>query len=72
MKDGNTLTGLIASKTENEISLKMPGGTINKVNRSDIKLMKQTAESMMPALHETMSKQDLADLLEYLSTLQRK
>lgn len=72
MKDGNTLTGLVASKTENEISLKMPGGTINKVNRSDIKLMKQTTESMMPALHETMPKQDLADLLEYLSTLQRK
>ena len=72
MKDGNTMTGLVASKTEDEISLKMPGGTINKVNRSDIKLMKQSTESMMPALHETMPKQDLADLLEYLSTLQKK
>lgn len=72
MKDGNTLTGLVASKTEDEISLKMPGGTINKVNRSDVKLMKQSTESMMPALHETMPKQDLADLLEYLSTLQKK
>lgn len=72
MKDGNTLTGLVASKTEDEISLKMPGGTINKVNRSDVKLMKQSTESMMPALHETMPKQDLSDLLEYLSTLQKK
>jgi putative membrane-bound dehydrogenase-like protein len=72
MKDGNTLTGLVSSKTEDEISLKMPGGSINKVSRSDIKLMKQSTESMMPALHETMTKQDLADLLDYLSTLQKK
>lgn len=72
LNDGNTLTGLIASKTENEINLKMPGGTIDKVSRKNIKRMKQSTESMMPPLHETMPAQDLADLLEYLSTLQKK
>ncbi len=71
MKDGSTLTGLMASKTENTIDLKLPGGTIDKIQTSNIKTMKQLPESMMPALHEAMSKQELADLLEYLGSLQK-
>lgn len=72
MKDGTTITGLLASKTEDDYDVKMPGGTLNKVKRSDVKLVKQSAESMMPDLHQAMSKEDLADLLQYLSTLQKK
>ncbi|MBO9574033.1 MAG: c-type cytochrome, partial [Chitinophagaceae bacterium] len=72
MKDGSKRVGLLASKTEQDITLKLPGGTTDKIMMSDIKTMKQTNESMMPALHEAMSKQELADLLEYLSSLQKK
>ena len=72
MKNGSTLKGLLANKTENEFELKLPGGTSNKVKRSDVKLMKTDPVSLMPELHETMSKQDLADLLAYLGTLKKK
>ncbi len=49
MKDGSTLTGIISSKTETDIDLKYPGGTIQKLKTSDVKSIKELPESMMPA-----------------------
>jgi len=73
MKDGSTLTGIIASKTETDIVIKYPGGTKQNIKTSDVKSMKQLKQSMMPeALYENMSNQEIADLLEYLGTLKKK
>ena len=72
MKNGSSLKGLLEDKSEKELSMKLPGGTLNKVKTSDVKLIKKLPVSMMPDLHETMSKQDLADLLSYLGTLKKK
>jgi len=72
LKNGGVQKGLVANKTNSEIGLKIPGGTINTVKTGDIKTMKVLPVSMMPELHETMSKQDLADLLAYLGNLKRK
>lgn len=72
MKNGSIVKGLLANKTETEFEIKLPGGATNTVKRADVKLMKTDPVSMMPALHETMSKQDLADLLTYLGTLKKK
>ena len=72
LKNGNTLRGLVAEKDKSEIALKLPGGTVNKVKMQDIKVIKVLPVSMMPDLHETMSKQELADLLAYLSSLKKK
>jgi putative heme-binding domain-containing protein len=72
MKNGSSLRGLLSDKSPTEFSMKLPGGTVNKVKASDVKLVKKLPSSMMPDLHETMSKQDLADLLAYLGTLKKK
>jgi putative heme-binding domain-containing protein len=73
LKDGSTLTGIIASKTETDVLLKMPGGAKQPVKTSDVTSMKQLKVSMMPeGLHENMSNQDMADLLEYLQGLKKK
>ncbi|MES2648478.1 MAG: PVC-type heme-binding CxxCH protein [Bacteroidota bacterium] len=73
MKDGSTLTGIISSKTETDIDLKFPGGAFQKLKTSDVQSVKELPESMMPAnLHETMTKQELADMLAYLSGLKKK
>ncbi len=72
LKDGSKLTGIISSKTETDIELKFPGGNGQKLKTSDVKSMKQLPESMMPAgLYETMTKQELADLVQYLSGLKK-
>ena len=73
LKDGSSLVGIIVSKTETDILMKFPGGTSQNIKTRDVKGMKQMANSMMPTgLHENMSTQDLADLVEYLMTLKKK
>lgn len=72
-KDGTSMMGIVASKTETDLQLKMPGGTVMNYKMADVKSLKQTEGSMMPAgLAETMSQQELVDLVEYLMTLKKK
>lgn len=73
LKDGSTLTGIIASKTETDIDLKLPGGAKQHIKTRDVKSMKELKESMMPeGLQESMSRQDLVNLLGYLENLKKK
>lgn len=73
LKDGTSLMGIVSSKTESDLDLKYPGGTSQRIKMTQVKSMKQQQDSMMPSgLHENMSKQDLADLVEYLMTLRKK
>ena len=73
LKDGTSLTGIIASKTETDVLMKFPGGTSQNLKTKDIKSMKQLPNSMMPTgLQDNMSTQELADLVEYLATLKKK
>jgi len=73
MKDGSMLSGIIASKTETDIDLKLPGGARKAVKTGEVKRLTQIKESMMPeGLHENLSAQDMANLLEYLSGLRKK
>ncbi|PWK24378.1 putative membrane-bound dehydrogenase-like protein [Arcicella aurantiaca] len=73
MKDGSTLTGIISSKTETDLVLKMPGGTVQNLKTSAIKSMKMIKNSMMPTgLMDGMSKDEAVNLVEYLMSLKRK
>jgi putative heme-binding domain-containing protein len=72
-KDGSTTVGIVSSKTETDLILKFPGGTTQNYKMSQVVSMKKLDESLMTAgLHESMSQQDLVDLVEYLSSLKRK
>ena len=72
MKDGTRLSGIISSRTETDIELKLPGGIKKQVKTSELKSITQMKNSMMPeGLYLNMKNQDLADLLEYLSGLVR-
>ncbi len=73
MKDGSSLIGIISSRTPTEIELKFPGGTNQKIFTNNIKTIRNMPESMMPeGLHDTMTKQELADILQYMATLKKK
>ena len=73
MKDGSSLSGIIASKTETDIDLKMPGGNRKQIKTADVLAMNQMKESMMPeGLYQSMSTQDMANLLDYLEGLKKK
>lgn len=73
LKDGSMLVGVISSRTATEIELKFPGGTNQKIFTNNIKTIRMMSESMMPeGLHETMSRQELADIIQYMTTLKKK
>ena len=71
-KDGSILRGLVASRTENDWTLKMPDGTLQTYKLKDMVSRKQIANSLMPnGFHESMTEQQLADLVAYLMTLKK-
>jgi putative membrane-bound dehydrogenase-like protein len=72
-KDGSTMSGIVASKTETDLQLNFPGGTTGQYKMATVKSMKKMESSMMPAgLHENMTRQELADLVEYLGQQKKK
>lgn len=73
LKDGSKISGIIASKTESDIELKLPGGNKQTLKASEVKSVKKMDQSMMPdGLEQSMTTQQLADLLEYLDKLKKK
>jgi putative heme-binding domain-containing protein len=72
LKNGDEQYGIIVSETADELSLKAVNGVISKYKKSDIASRVQQKTSAMPAgLPQTMSTQDLVDLVEYLSHLRK-
>ena len=70
LKDGNVLMGYIVGKTENDITLKMIGGTMKEIPRKNIGSIEAMDKSLMPeGLDKVMKEQDLVDLVAYLETL---
>lgn len=73
MKDGSEFSGIIASKTETDIEVKFPGGSRKKFKTSAMKAKTPMKSSMMTeGLYTQMTDQDLANLLDYLSSLKKK
>lgn len=72
-KSGETYQGIISSKNETDIIMKLPGGMVQNFKTSALKSVKQLPNSMMPeGLADAMSTTDLVNLVEYLTTLKKK
>jgi putative heme-binding domain-containing protein len=68
--DGRTLTGLVVRETVESLFLRTSDQREIRLRRSDIEEQKPSELSIMPAgLENTMSRQELADLLAYLRSL---
>jgi len=72
-KAGEEFFGLIVSETGEDLSVKTVGGAVTKVKKAELARRQQSKLSIMPAgLQQTMTVQELADLLEYLAALRKK
>ena len=70
--EGRKLIGYLASEGDQEIGIKVPGGALITVQASEIKAKDPLPVSLMPAsLVATMSRNDLVNLVEYLTTLKK-
>lgn len=72
LKSGDEAYGLVVSETDDEIALKDLKGIVAHYKRGDIAKRDQLKTSIMPTgLQQTMSAQELVDLVEFLSTLRK-
>ena len=68
--DGLTKTGTVAAETDDIIQLMTPEGDVISIRKDEID-ERTTGQSAMPAdLVKQLSKRDLRDLVEYLSTVE--
>ena len=62
---------MISEESANSLTVRKPDGTSTTILRSEIDLLKSTGLSFMPeGLEKQVNKQQMADLLSYLNSLQ--
>lgn len=72
LKDGTETAGIVSSKTETDLILKLPGGSTQEYKMANVVSIQPLDESMMsPGLHEAMRTDELVDLVEYLMSLKK-
>ena len=60
------------SDTADEIAVKSQGGIVTRYKKSEVTKREQQKLSIMPAgLQQTMSPEELVDLVEYLASLKK-
>ena len=70
LKNDENVYGLLVSETEEELAVKTIGGIITHCKKADIVKREKQKLSIMPSgLQQAMSRQELVDLVEYLTTL---
>jgi quinoprotein glucose dehydrogenase len=69
MKNGASYAGVFKNETENELVINSPEDGIVKIAKADIKTRDRGSSGMPEGLGDILSKRDLRDLLEYLTTL---
>jgi putative heme-binding domain-containing protein len=70
MKSGAVISGILIEETPDRLSLRDAEGRRIDVALADVEARRRSEVSMMPeALIGEFSKQDLADLVEYMTTL---
>jgi putative membrane-bound dehydrogenase-like protein len=70
-RNGRTYTGILAEQTSTSISLKREKDAVDTLLRSNIEELSSTGKSLMPeGLEKKLSRQDMADLIAYLQTVQ--
>ena len=68
LNDGSLHAGILKAETDTELALMQPTGVLEKLPKAQIK-NRERGPSGMPALASILSKKDIRDLVEYLSSL---
>lgn len=70
LNSGETLAGIVSAETANNLVLQMADGTERALLRTDIELIDVSELSPMPVgFEDALSKQDMADLLNWLGAV---
>jgi len=71
LTNGDSLSGIIAHEDTSDVTIRMVGGSEKTVSRKAVAGMKSLGQSLMPdGMENILTKQDVADLLSYISALE--
>ncbi|MFV2069075.1 MAG: cytochrome C, partial [Pirellulales bacterium] len=71
--DGRTFSGILASETGSSITLLGQDDKRQVILRNQVDELRGTGKSLMPdGLEKELSRQDLADLIDYLRSLRKR
>ena len=71
--DGNVVTGLLVSQTDEEIAIKGNDALTRTFKTADVEELVKQDVSLMPAdMQKTITEQQLVDLVEFLTTLRKE
>lgn len=72
MKNGDEAYGLLASETEEDLVLKLQGGTLQRLKKVEIANREKQTQSIMPAgLQANLTAREFVDLVEYLASMKK-
>ncbi len=72
LRNGDEAYGLLASETEDELVLKLQGGTLQRLKKTEIANREKQTQSIMPAgLQANLTAGEFVDLIEYLASLKK-
>lgn len=71
-KDGTSLIGLVASETDDSLTVRSVGGLDTKIKKSDVTIREKLPVSLMTPLAPAMTEKQLVDLVEFLSAQRKK
>jgi putative membrane-bound dehydrogenase-like protein len=72
LRSGDEAVGIITSETDTTVSIKSAGAIVTEHSKKDILERRKLPASLMPVgLQQSMTIEELVDLVEYLSTLKK-
>jgi putative membrane-bound dehydrogenase-like protein len=72
LESGNTVTGLVTSRTKETVTVKAADGIERTFKTSEIEFLKKQDISLMPAdIQKLMTEQELVDVVEYMLSLKK-
>jgi putative heme-binding domain-containing protein len=72
LDDGNVVSGLVTSQTDDEIVMKDAEGVTRTIRRSTLEDLVKQPISLMPAdLSKLMTQQEIVDVVDYMMTLKK-
>jgi putative heme-binding domain-containing protein len=70
LRGGGQALGIVRSDTSEELVLALPGGSLQKFGKSEVQRVSKLSTSLMPSgLNQALTKDELVDLVAYLSSL---
>lgn len=69
LKNGSEIAGMLKSETDSEIEINSPEDGVVKVKKADVTERLKGPSGMLEGIENLVSKRDLRDVMEYLSTL---